>query len=75
MNCEDFECPDCGTLCWREEADNGIGTQYGPWYCTHCAWSQGDEYPNNLFDGGVSHGSRACSLKRRIAGQCPAESR
>ena len=37
-----MKCPKCGTECWRDEVDIGVGTQYGPWYCDNCGWSQED---------------------------------
>lgn len=38
---QQFSCPKCqSTDCWRHEVDIGVGTQYGPWNCTGCGWSE-----------------------------------
>lgn len=36
-------CPRCGTECWRDEVDVGVGVMYGPWGCP-CGWSESAEY-------------------------------
>ena len=33
-----MNCPRCGGECERDEADIGVGTQYGPWRCPDCGW-------------------------------------
>lgn len=39
-----MKCPECGNEeCWRDEVDVGVGTQYGPWNCDKCGWTQRDE--------------------------------
>ncbi len=53
---EKYVCPKCGSPeCTRDEVDIGVGTQYGPWHCTQCGYSQLDdlrkEFPE-LFKGG-----------------------
>lgn len=37
-------CPHCGTECWRDSADVGVGTIYGPWGCPGCGWSESPKY-------------------------------
>jgi len=42
-------CPKCGnTDLWRDSADVGIGTMYGPYGCP-CGWSEWETY--DLTDG------------------------
>lgn len=36
-------CPNCGSECWRDEVDVGVGIIYGPWGCP-CGWSEWDRY-------------------------------
>ena len=33
-------CPECGTLCERDEVDVGPGVICGPWSCLGCGWSE-----------------------------------
>jgi len=40
---DEFNCPLCKYPCVRDEVDIGVGTQYGPWDCIGCGWSQDDE--------------------------------
>ncbi len=52
----DWTCPMCSsTNCTREEVDIGVGTQYGPWSCLDCNFSQDDdlrlEYPELFPEG------------------------
>ena len=36
------ECPNCGSdHIDRDEVDIGVGTQYGPWGCSDCGWTEG----------------------------------
>ena len=44
-----MNCPKCGSECWRDEVDIGVGTQYGPWNCEGCGWSQEDELADDLL--------------------------
>ncbi len=41
---EEQSCPKCGTDCYRDSADVGVGVIYGPWGCPGCAWSESSEY-------------------------------
>lgn len=41
-------CPNCGSECWRDSADVGVGVIYGPWGCS-CGWSEDERY--NLLAG------------------------
>lgn len=44
-----MNCPRCGnTDLWRDSADVGIGTIYGPYGCP-CGWSEWESY--DLTDG------------------------
>ena len=36
-------CPQCAAECIREEVDIGVGTQYGPFECPKCGWSQAED--------------------------------
>lgn len=38
-----MKCPQCNADCWRDEVDIGVGTQYGRWHCSECAWYEGHE--------------------------------
>ncbi len=42
-------CPKCGTECYRDEVDVGVGTIFGPYGCPGCGWSEDSEY--DLSDG------------------------
>lgn len=44
-----MNCPKCGTECWRDEVDVGVGVINGPYGCPSCAWSEYEEY--DLSDG------------------------
>lgn len=64
-----MDCPKCGKKdLWRDEADVGIGTMYGPYGCGDCGWSEDpaydlsdpvrppfDDVPGNVIDqwGGI----------------------
>ena len=39
----EMTCPKCAAECIRDEVDIGVGTQYGPFECPKCGWSQADE--------------------------------
>lgn len=39
-----MNCPKCNSECWRDSADIGVGTIYGPWGCPNCGWSENPEY-------------------------------
>lgn len=39
-----MKCPKCKGECWRDSVDIGVGTQYGPWGCVECGWSETSEY-------------------------------
>lgn len=55
---DQFHCPKCGTECWRESADVGVGVIYGPWGCPQCGWSDAEEF--DISDGPktTEHGGR-----------------
>ena len=36
-------CPKCAAECIRYEVDIGFGTQFGPFNCPSCGWSEADE--------------------------------
>ena len=36
-------CPNCGAECDRDEVDNGVGVEYGPWRCPGCGWGESYE--------------------------------
>jgi hypothetical protein len=36
-------CPNCGSDCWRESCNVGVGMIYGPWGC-ECGWSEDPGY-------------------------------
>jgi predicted RNA-binding Zn-ribbon protein involved in translation (DUF1610 family) len=38
-----MDCPDCGSECWRDEVDIGVGTMHGPWHCPNCGWKESHE--------------------------------
>lgn len=37
---EEKTCPECGSKCWCDEVDIGVGTLYGPWQCDRCGWHE-----------------------------------
>lgn len=38
---EGDSCPGCGKdSLERDAVDIGVGTQYGPWHCLECGWSE-----------------------------------
>lgn len=40
------KCPKCGSEnIYREEADVGVGTVYGPYHCNDCGWVEYDITP------------------------------
>jgi hypothetical protein len=45
---EKHDCPNCGHDCYRDEANVGVGTIYGPWGCP-CGWSEDERY--NTLEG------------------------
>lgn len=38
-----MNCPECKYPCSRDEVNIGVGTQYGPWQCNGCGWSESDK--------------------------------
>jgi hypothetical protein len=53
-------CPKCGKPCGRDEVDIGIGTQYGPWFCLYCDWSEAADLEATLIpdnDGPITPAS------------------
>jgi predicted RNA-binding Zn-ribbon protein involved in translation (DUF1610 family) len=39
------KCPNCGNNgLWRDSADVGVGTIYGPYGCPNCGWSEDSKY-------------------------------
>jgi len=38
-------CPECGSLCDRDEGDVGVGIIAGPWGCIECGWTEDDAFP------------------------------
>lgn len=40
-----MKCPECETLCDREEVDVGVGLVCSPWGCSNCGWSEDDGFP------------------------------
>ena len=40
---DEMKCPKCDAPCERDGVDIGVGTQYGPWYCTECDWLEGQD--------------------------------
>jgi hypothetical protein len=47
---EKKSCPKCGKSCDRDEVDIGVGTQYGPWCCNWCGWSEDKSLQEPYFD-------------------------
>lgn len=41
---EEKNCEKCGSKCYRDSVDVGVGTIYGPWGCPECRWSESSEY-------------------------------
>lgn len=38
------DCPHCGKdALIRDEVDIGVGTQYGPWHCQACGYSDDED--------------------------------
>ena len=37
-------CPKCNSECNRDEVDNGVCIQHGPYGCPNCGWSEYDEF-------------------------------
>lgn len=35
-----MKCPECGSDCWRNEVDVGIGIISDEWKCTNCNWDE-----------------------------------
>lgn len=52
---EKKSCEKCGSECWRDEVDVGVGWIEGPWGCGNCGWSESPEYDlstgKNPIDG------------------------
>ncbi len=40
----EMNCPKCGSDCWREEVDVGVGVIFGPYGCPECGWSEDTYY-------------------------------
>jgi predicted RNA-binding Zn-ribbon protein involved in translation (DUF1610 family) len=41
-----FTCPACKSHDGvRDEADIGVGIQYGPWHCQSCGWGESTACP------------------------------
>lgn len=45
-----MKCPECGSECWRNEVDVGVGIYHDEWKCTNCNWDEGQAFPMNSED-------------------------
>lgn len=45
-----MKCPECGSECWRNEVDVGVGIYHDEWKCTNCNWDEGQAFPMNKED-------------------------
>lgn len=44
-------CPECGSVCYRDEVDIGVGIQYGPIHCTNCCWPKQHKWTGKQMGG------------------------
>lgn len=40
-----MKCPECGSHCWHNEVDVGVGFICDEWKCEECDWSEDQGYP------------------------------
>lgn len=40
-----MRCPECGSHCWRNEIDIGVGIVCDEWKCEECPWDEGQAFP------------------------------
>lgn len=41
-----MKCPECGSPCWRNEIDVGVGVPYcDEWKCDNCEWDESQAFP------------------------------
>ena len=40
-----MKCPECGSECWRNEVDIGVGVVTDEWKCTECDWDEDRAFP------------------------------
>lgn len=41
-----MNCPECGSICWRNEVDVGVGVMHDGWKCSSCSWDEDvNSYP------------------------------
>lgn len=45
-----MKCPECGSLCWRDEVDIGVGVVYSAWFCSECSWADDMGYPMEEYN-------------------------
>lgn len=45
-----MKCPECGSECWCNEVDVGVGIYRDEWKCTNCNWDEGQAFPMNSED-------------------------
>lgn len=42
-----MNCPECGSICWRDGVDVGVGMIWDIWSCTVCDWDEDQAFPMN----------------------------
>ena len=52
-----MKCPKCNSDCDRDEVDNGVGMQYGPWGCPNCGWSSDPAYDMSNDEADTEEGT------------------
>lgn len=40
-----MKCPECGTYCWSNEVDVGVGIIADEWKCSECEWNEDLAWP------------------------------
>lgn len=40
-----MKCPECGSECWRNEVDVGVGIVHDEWKCENCSWDEDQGFP------------------------------
>lgn len=45
-----MKCPECGSICWRNEVDVGVGIYHDAWKCDDCGWDEDCAFPMDEID-------------------------
>lgn len=62
-----MRCPECDSLCWRNEVDVGVGLYVDSWKCDKCGWDEdlGEPMDLNSWERFLNDGWE-CSMPIRL---------